>query len=123
MRELMAFRDFERDEVFSCITGLINNIDDIDRSNISDTASWYCDCVAKMAAAAENSGMCGNIWNIWISLLFAECETPFALAQERRKYLTGTLSRIVREDIEIIFDYLDFDSSEGLDYFEKLMDY
>ena len=109
MRELMAFRDFERDEVFSCITGLINNIDDIDRGNISDTASWYCDCVAKMAAAAENSGMCGNIWNIWIALLFAECETPFALAQERRKCLSGTLSRIVREDVEIIFEYLDFD--------------
>lgn len=105
--ELIAFREFEKDEVFACITGLIKTSGDID--NKEEVTAWYCDCIAKMAAAAENYGIRGNIWYSWLAMLFAECETPFALAQERRKPISGTLSRIVAEDLETIFGFMDFD--------------
>ena len=127
-QELMAFRAFERDEIFSCITGLIKNSGELDRESRTEMASWYCDCIANMAAAVETAGLRGNIWNSWLAMLFAECETTFALSQERRKPLTGTLSRIVMDDLETIFSYLDFDLNAiddelGVDAFGRFGDY
>lgn len=127
-RELMAFRDFERDEIFSCITGLIKNSGELSREDRSDMVSWYCDCVANMAAAAERAGLRGNIWNSWLAMLFAECESIFSLSQERRKPLSGTLSRIVMDDLETIFEYIDFDlnlidDELGVEAFGRFGDY
>ncbi len=107
--ELMPFRDFEKDEVFACITGLIKSIGQIDDGSKAETAAWYCDCVSKMAASAETYGMRGNIWQSWMAMLFAYCETPFSLSQERRAPLEGTLKKLAIEDLGTILQYMNFD--------------
>ncbi|MDO5563418.1 MAG: ATP-binding protein [Synergistaceae bacterium] len=127
-RELIAFRSLQNDEVFSFISGLISGSEHISRGDASDAASEYCDCIAEMAASAENNGISGNIWNSWVAMLLASCETPFALAQERRAPLKGTLSRIVLEDLDTIFSYLDFDLNKideelGVSAFGRFGDY
>lgn len=110
--ELMPFRDFEKDEVFACITGLIKSVGQLEDEGKQEAASWYCDCVAKMAANAEISGLCGNIWQSWMSRLFVEYETPFSLAQERSSPLSGTLKKLVAEDLEILYSYLHYDLNQ-----------
>lgn len=107
--ELMPFRDFERDEVFACVTGLIKNLGQLDDSSMGDMASWFCDCVAKMSASAERFGLSGNIWQSWLALLFTQSEHPFSLAQERRRPLDGTLKRLALEDLSILQAYFSFD--------------
>ncbi|HAJ93360.1 MAG TPA: hypothetical protein DCM41_00550 [Synergistaceae bacterium] len=107
--ELMALREFEKDEVFACISGLIKSAGQIDDSYKQEAVSWYCESVCRMAEAAEMMGINGNIWQSWIAMLFAKSETTFSLAQERRKELSGTLSRLVKEDIETIRFYFYFD--------------
>ena len=108
-QELMALRELEKDEVFACISGLIKSAGQIDESYKQEAISWYCESVCRMAEAAEMMGINGNIWQSWITMLFAKFETTFSLAQERRKELSGTLSRLVKEDIETIRFYFNFD--------------
>ena len=105
----MALREFEKDEVFSCISGLIKSAGQIDDGYKQEAVSWYCDSVCRMAEAAEMMGICGNLWQSWLAMLFAKTETPFSLAQERRKELDGTLSRVVKDDLETIRFYFNFD--------------
>jgi len=105
----MPLRDFEKDEVFACIAGLIRSAGQIAEDGREETAEWYCDCVAKMAASAETYGLSGNIWVSWLALLFTRCEMPFSLAQERRTKLDGTLKKLVIEDLAVVLEYLKFD--------------
>lgn len=109
VKELMPFRDLEKDEVFACVTGLIKSLGQLDDASRGDMASWFGDCVAKMAAAAERFGLSGNIWQSWMALLFTQCETPFSLAQERRRPLEGTLKLLAAEDLETLRYYFCFD--------------
>ena len=106
---LIPLRDLEKDEVFACITGLIKSAGQIDDEGKAETAEWYCDCVSRMAASAETYGLTGNIWVSWMALLFAGCEMPFSLAQERRAKLDGTLRKLVTEDLAVILKYMKFD--------------
>ncbi len=128
LQGLMPFRDFEKDEVFACITGLIKNVGQIDEERISDAASGYCDCIATMAATAEMCGLSGNIWQSWLAILFAGCEVPFALAQERRAQLDGTLKQLVMEDLDELHFYLHYDLNKldqelGVSAFRRFGDY
>lgn len=105
----ISFHEFRNDDVFACITGLINNVGRLDEEELGQSSVWYCDSVAKMAAYAEGAKLRGNIWQLWLARLFAECETPFAIAQERRPKLSGTLNKIAAEDMELLFYYFNFD--------------
>lgn len=107
--ELMALKEFEKDEVFACISGLIKSAGQIDDGYKQEAVSWYYESVCRMVEAAEHMGISGNIWQSWIAMLFAKSETTFSLAQERRQELSGTLSRLVKEDIETIRFYFNFD--------------
>lgn len=109
--ELMAFRSFQEDDAFSCISGLIKKLDR-QKGSANGEVSRYCDCVAKMAASAERYGLTGNIWQSWLALLFAQCENAFSLAQERRPPLSGTLKSLALEDLGIISRYFNFDLNE-----------
>ncbi len=126
--ELMALREFEKDEVFACISGLIKSAGQIDDGYKQEAVSWYCDSVCRMAEAAEMMGVCGNLWQSWLAMLFAKTETPFSLAQERRKGLEGTLSGVVKEDLKTIRFYFNFDlklidDDLGVDAFARFGDY
>ena len=107
--ELMALRAFEKDEVFSCISGLIKSVGAIDEEYKQEALSWYCDSVCRMAESSEMMGLTGNVWQSWIAALFAKTETPFSLFQERRGELQGTLSHLMREDIDQIWSYFNYD--------------
>ena len=71
-QELMALRELEKDEVFACISGLIKSAGQIDESYKQEAISWYCESVCRMAEAAEMMGINGNIWQSWITILFAK---------------------------------------------------
>lgn len=126
--ELIPFRDFEKDEVFACVTGFIKNLGQLDKASIDDMASWYGDCVTKMVASAERMGLSGNVWQSWLALLFTQFENPFSLAQERMEPLEGTLKRLAAEDLEMLHYYFGFDLNEidaelGVAAFGRLGDY
>lgn len=106
--ELIPFRALERDHIFAFISGLILNVDKLDEY-AEDSASRYCDCVAEMAVAAESYGLAGNVWKSWLATLLVECETQFAVLQERGRQLDGTIKRLALEDIETIHAYMNFD--------------
>ena len=108
-KELMALRAFEKDEAFACITGLIKSVGEIDEGYKQEAVSWYCDSICLMAGSAEIMGLVGNVWQSWIATLFSNIETPFALSQERRGELSGTLSRLIKEDIDQIRFYFNYD--------------
>lgn len=125
IRELIPYRDFERDEVFACITGLAKSTGQIEPSSLAESASWYCDCVSKMAAAAERAGIAGNIWHTWLAMLLAENENAFSLAQERRAPLEGTMRALAVQDFETLHEYMliDFHALEeelGVNVMERV---
>lgn len=128
MRELIPYRNFERDEVFSCVAGLIKSAGQIAEESISEAASWYSDCFAKMAASAEKAGIAGNVWQSWLAMLIAEDENPFSLAHERRSELSGTVSVLAQEDLETLYGYMHYDLKQldaelGVEVAGRLSDY
>ena len=109
MPGLTAFREFEKDEVFACVTSLIKRAGSFDESDLSDAARRYFDCMATMAEAAERYGLCGNVWQSWLAMLFIRCETVFALAHELSAPREGTLKKLAAEDISELYLYMHYD--------------
>ncbi|MDL2298737.1 ATP-binding protein [Synergistaceae bacterium OttesenSCG-928-D05] len=126
--ELIPFREFEKDEIFACVTGLIRSSGQLDDEAKTEMCAWYGDCIARMTAAAERYGLSGNIWQSWLTLLFTQCENSFSLAQERREPLGGTLSRLAFEDLDAVHYYFNFDLGKidrelGIPFFGRVGQY
>jgi len=126
--ELIPFRDFEKDEVFACVTRIIKNLGGIDEASKEEMASWFGDCCAEMAESAERFGLAGDIWQSWLARLFTQSENPFSLAHERREPMNGTLKRLAAEDLRIIrgyfkFDLANIDAELGITSFGRFGDY
>ena len=126
--ELIPLRCLEEDNIFSCITWLINNVDNLAADAKQETSSWYCDCVAEMVSAAESLGIYGNVWHVWLAVLFAERENIFSLAQERRVPLEGTLKKLLIGDLDVVSHYIHYDlklidSALGVNAFGRFSKY
>lgn len=125
IRELVPYRGLEKDEVFACVTGIINSIDSMDGDTACEAAAWYCDCAARMAASAEEYGLTGCIWRGWLARLIAADENPFSLAHERRGPQEGTMKSLAMQDFETIYEYMSFDLAEaerklGVDILQRI---
>ena len=92
--ELVPFRSFEQDEVYSCFTSILESIDTFDDAERAESAAWFCSSAAQLACYAERAGIAGNVWTAWLAKLFAEAENPFSLAHERREISGGTMERL-----------------------------
>ena len=108
--ELIVYRNFESDEVFSGVTALIK----AERAGATgempaESVRCYCDCVEKMAAAAEGLGIAGSIWRTWLARLLSQRENAFALSHERRKISGGTMLRLAANDIDTLYAYMNYD--------------
>ena len=97
MSRLFAFRAFNGDETFCTVSYLIDRVTDplpdIAGLCFDEDVREYFDAVHSMAEYAEQLGAEGNPWLLWLAKLFAETETPFSLANERRKTEDGSIKR------------------------------
>lgn len=107
--ELVPFRDFEQDEVYSCFTNIAETIGTQDDAERAESAQWFCGCAAQIIGYAESAGIGGGVWTAWLAKLFAEAENPFSLAHERRKVSGGTMERFAADDMAQIYFYLKHD--------------
>lgn len=108
--ELIVYRNFESDEVFSGVTALIK----AERAGATgempaESVRRYCDCVEKMAAAAERLGIAGSVWRTWLARLLSQRENAFALSHERRKISGGTMLRLAANDFDTLYAYMNYD--------------
>ena len=108
--ELIVYRNFESDEVFSGVTALIKS----ERAGATgempaESVRCYCDCVEKMAAAAEGLGIAGSVWRTWLARLLSQRENAFALSHERRKISGGTMLRLAAKDFDTLCAYMNYD--------------
>ena len=105
--ELIIYREFEKDSVFSRLTSLIK-AEFKGRADVmsAESIKVYCGCVADMAAAAERAGIAGSIWRTWLALLLAGAENAFTLTHERRKIWDGTMQLLAASDFDILYSYL-----------------
>lgn len=108
--ELIVYRNFESDEVFSGVTALIK----AERAGATgempaESVRCYCDCVEKMAAAAEGLGIAGSVWRTWLARLLSQRENAFALSHERRKISSGTMLRLAANDFDTLYAYMNYD--------------
>ena len=107
--ELVPFRAFEQDEVYSCFTNILESIGTFDDDERAESAEWFSNCAAQLACYAERAGIAGNVWTAWLAKLFAESENPFSLAHERREVSGGTMERLAMQDMEQLYFYLKYD--------------
>ena len=89
--ELVPFRSFEQDEVYSCFTSILESFGSFDDADRADSAEWFSNSAAQLACYAERAGIGGNVWTAWLAKLFAEAENPFSLAHERRAAAGGAM--------------------------------
>lgn len=107
--ELVPFRDFEQDEVYSCFTNIAETIGTQDDAERAESVQWFCGCAAQIIGYAESAGIGGGVWTAWLAKLFAEAENPFSLAHERREVSGGTMERFAADDMAQIYFYLKHD--------------
>lgn len=99
----VIYRSLLDDEVYACITSMLADAEYMDGDEIDAAAEVYPECVSKMFAAAEELGIAGDIWHIWLAKLIAEDENAFSLAQERREPLSGTAAELAKLDMATIY--------------------
>ena len=107
--ELVPFRSFEQDEVYSCFTSILESFGSFDDADRADSAEWFSNSAAQLACYAERAGIGGNVWTAWLAKLFAEAENPFSLAHERRDASGGTMDGLAMQDMEQLYFYLKYD--------------
>lgn len=107
--ELVPFRSFEQDEVYSCFTSILESFGSFDDADRADSAEWFSNSAAQLACYAERAGIAGNVWTAWLAKLFAEAENPFSLAHERRAASGGTMDGLAMQDMEQLYFYLKYD--------------
>ena len=107
--ELVPFRSFEQDEVYSCFTSILESFGSFDDADRADSAEWFSSSAAQLACYAERAGIGGNVWTAWLAKLFAEAENPFSLAHERRDASGGTMDGLAMQDMEQLYFYLKYD--------------
>ena len=95
--ELVPFRSFEQDEVYSCFTSILESFGSFDDADRADSAEWFSNSAAQLACYAERAGIGGNVWTAWLAKLFAEAENPFSLAHERRAFAVEAEAELVFE--------------------------
>ena len=109
LHELVPFRAFEQDEVYSCFTSILESISTFDDADRADSAEWFSNSAAQLACYAERAGIKGNVWTAWLAKLFAEAENPFSLSHERREISGGTMDKLAMQDMEQLYFYLKYD--------------
>ena len=107
--ELVPFRSFEQDEVYSCFTSILESFGSFDDADRADSAEWFSNSAAQLACYAERAGIGGNVWTAWLAKLFAEAENHFSLAHERRDASGGTMDGLAMQDMEQLYFYLKYD--------------
>ncbi len=85
------------------------------------------DCVAHILEVSEKMGFKGNLWQVYLTYVIANCENPFSTSCERKGFTDGSINKAALHDFDIfrkmyLTDLQAYDDKNGT-YLSMLIDF
>ncbi len=127
---LVLYRNFCSDRVISLISGALSDFktESTDSESEKDIKNRLSEGVSELLKVASKYGLCGNIWQGYLTVLIAESENPFSLACENAGDRGVSLKEFAKADFSVIKSLFEIDFSEveeefNINYFTLISDY
>lgn len=129
IEELICFRSFENEELFTNMSELMEKCRQISFSSISShDRSLLYKCMSQLIEFAGRGGFYGNLWHDYLAYLLVNDENTYSLSCEMKGEVGGTINDLVLHDMEVIRRYFQYDftgltESFGVKELYKLFNY
>lgn len=101
-KELIVYRNMNRNPLFAKMTGLMENF------NQNTGEELFFECMHEILDMAAHHGFYGNLWHCFLANLLVNDENSYSLACEIKGDCEGTVSHAALHDFAIIKELLDY---------------
>ena len=107
---LVVYRQIGRDSILFRLANIFRK-SERGRSDTEALRAATLDEVNKLLDLSTRYGFNGNLWHNYLAFLLATTEAPFALVCEKQGAAEGSVNTLVRNDLTVFRELLDFDFS------------
>ncbi|MCR4903543.1 MAG: ATP-binding protein [Butyrivibrio sp.] len=127
VQDLIIYRDFEDAELLKKMALVMDRKGDTETERDNDRRVLF-ECIYKLTTLSGSTGLYGNLWHAFLTVLLVNNENAYSRACELRGAVSGTINDIALHDIAIFKELFDYDFTElmetlNLHEFELVLDY
>ena len=111
--ELVVYRGMLNDRIFSTLTGVIDHYDKMDKIKAGEDVFSG---ISGLIETAQSRGFQGNLWHIYITFLLMNDENSYSRFCEKKGEMEGSMSSLLKHDMEILRYYMRFDWTSVEEY-------
>lgn len=109
--DLILYRNFDEAALLQSIMEVMETKGEDSKFREDDRRVMY-DMMSHLTEMAANSGLYGNLWKDFLTLILVNNENAYSKSCELRGAITGTLNDIALHDIAIFKQLFDYDFTE-----------
>lgn len=110
-KDLILYKEFERDEIFYDVTWIIENHKN-DYYNKEDIRSLWYESFHKLIELSASHGFEGNLWHNYLTYLLVNNENAYSTACEIKGKVEGSINQLALHDFGIFRDLFEFDLNQ-----------
>ena len=110
-KDLILYKEFERDEIFYDVTWIIENYKN-DYYNKEDIRSLWYESFHKLIELSASHGFEGNLWHNYLTYLLVNNENAYSTACEIKGKVEGSINQLALHDFGIFRDLFEFDLNQ-----------
>ena len=111
--EMVIYRGMNQDEIFSNLCQVIDGYKKMEKAEVRKRIFQG---ISGLIEAGQSRGFRGNLWHIYITFLLANDENSYSRFCEKKGTMEGSMTQLLRHDMEIIKYYMDFNWHEIEEY-------
>ena len=110
-KDLILYKEFERDEIFYDVTWIIENYKN-DYYNKEDIRSLWYESFHKLIELSASHGFEGNLWHNYLTYLLVNNENAYSTACEIKGKVEGSINQLALHDFGIFRELFEFDLNQ-----------
>lgn len=111
VEDLIIYRDFDETDILQSIIEIMESKGVEAKYRADDRRVMY-EVIFNLTEMASKSGLYGNLWHAFLTLILVNNENAYSKACELRGSISGTLNDIALHDIKIFKKLFDYDFTE-----------
>ncbi|MFV0464762.1 MAG: ATP-binding protein [Lachnospiraceae bacterium] len=106
IKQFLVFSDLDKNKLLSDFSEVISEVNRNEEH--AQTRETMLACYSELISFAENYGLSGNLWHVFLTFLLVDNENPYSRACEIRGRAQGSLYTLVLYDFAIMKQLFDF---------------